>query len=163
MGLTIYLNSEDCESCFSLQDLYSTLFRQKIWDRAIYGWARYQPMREDVTCVTSSLIGWYLAQPMIEEWVLDLTNFPLSSCIISHPNFPGWWDPRQISHNYIIPFSRIHPHPSMLRVLISAKDRCPFHVPPHQPLQWPLSSEYRIFVRLWSPRRSMRCSNPEGG
>ena len=30
---------------------------------SIYGLARYQPMREDVTYVTSSLIGWYLVKP----------------------------------------------------------------------------------------------------
>ena len=28
----------------------------------IHGWARYQPMQEDITYVTSSLIGWYLTQ-----------------------------------------------------------------------------------------------------
>ena len=34
---------------------------------SIYGWARSQPMREDITYVTSSLIGWDLAQPFIEN------------------------------------------------------------------------------------------------
>ena len=32
----------------------------------VYGWARYQPMREVATSITSSLVGWDLAQPYVE-------------------------------------------------------------------------------------------------
>ena len=34
---------------------------------SIYYWARHQPMRENVTYVTFSLIGWGLVQPWIES------------------------------------------------------------------------------------------------
>ena len=32
----------------------------------INGWARYQPMREVATSITSSLVGWDLAKPYVE-------------------------------------------------------------------------------------------------
>ena len=41
---------------------------------SIYGWARSQPMREDVTYITSTLIGWCLAQPKIENDTISLIN-----------------------------------------------------------------------------------------
>ena len=46
-----------------------------VWIRfSIYGRARYPPMKEDVTYVTSSVIGWDLAQPYIENGPRDSTH-----------------------------------------------------------------------------------------
>ena len=52
-------------SAWTSQNIWLDLIRQAVNQGpfSIYGWIRFQLMREDITYVTSSLIGWDLAQP----------------------------------------------------------------------------------------------------
>ena len=53
---------------------------------SIFGWTRSQPIREDVTYITSSVIGWHLAQPSIENGPGVWCWYQYTSHVPNHTN-----------------------------------------------------------------------------
>ena len=55
-----------CKICSDLMAIKEVLLNGSVSPFYIYSWARSQPMREAISYVTSSIIGWKLAPPWIE-------------------------------------------------------------------------------------------------